>query len=340
MAVLLHASAAVAEEVWFRRLVYGWLAPAGAGTAIVGSAALFALVHVTTYGVLGPPARSRRRRGARMATRRDRIVAGPGGHPRRREPARAVVSGRLRRLGLVVGALYLLAVGLTLGIRDTAVRPLFDGFAPAPQYRWLAPPTGFSAGNRQPAALRASIAIGPDGSRRTGLGTADGQVVLALGPGAIPAHGADRRVSVRVEPVDGERVRRLPAGLRPNGNAYRITLTYEPSGARVGVLAHPGTLTLAIPEVGRDLFRARPAGWTVVPSRGVPPSLTTLTAPLARPGLYLSGTDLPPPPGPGRDHPRSHCGRSRSRVGGVAIVLLAGAYAIVRRRRRADRATG
>jgi membrane protease YdiL (CAAX protease family) len=43
--------AAVAEEAWFRRLCFGLLAPAGYGFAIVGSAALFAVVHVPIYGL-------------------------------------------------------------------------------------------------------------------------------------------------------------------------------------------------------------------------------------------------------------------------------------------------
>jgi uncharacterized protein len=42
--------AAVAEEAWFRRLCFGLLAPAGYAFAIVGSAALFAVVHVPIYG--------------------------------------------------------------------------------------------------------------------------------------------------------------------------------------------------------------------------------------------------------------------------------------------------
>src|SRR5207247_2836074 len=42
--------AAVAEEAFFRRLVYGALAPGGPALAVGGSALLFALVHVTVYG--------------------------------------------------------------------------------------------------------------------------------------------------------------------------------------------------------------------------------------------------------------------------------------------------
>ena len=48
--VLTNTLAAVAEEAFFRRLCFGLLAPAGTAWAVVGSALLFAVVHVTTYG--------------------------------------------------------------------------------------------------------------------------------------------------------------------------------------------------------------------------------------------------------------------------------------------------
>lgn len=46
----LNTLAAVAEEAFFRRLVYGLLIPHGVAVAVVGSAALFAVVHVTVWG--------------------------------------------------------------------------------------------------------------------------------------------------------------------------------------------------------------------------------------------------------------------------------------------------
>jgi hypothetical protein len=50
-AVLANSLAAVAEEAFFRRLVYGRLALIGPAAAVVGSAMLFALIHVPIYGV-------------------------------------------------------------------------------------------------------------------------------------------------------------------------------------------------------------------------------------------------------------------------------------------------
>jgi membrane protease YdiL (CAAX protease family) len=50
-AVAASVVAAVAEEAFFRRLVYGWLASSwGTGVAICGSAVAFAAIHVPVYG--------------------------------------------------------------------------------------------------------------------------------------------------------------------------------------------------------------------------------------------------------------------------------------------------
>jgi membrane protease YdiL (CAAX protease family) len=46
----MNTLAAVAEEAFFRRLVYGALLPGGPWAALVGSSVLFAAVHVTVYG--------------------------------------------------------------------------------------------------------------------------------------------------------------------------------------------------------------------------------------------------------------------------------------------------
>ena len=49
--IALGVAAAVSEELFFRRLVYGALEAWGPAVGIVGSAVLFALVHVPLYGV-------------------------------------------------------------------------------------------------------------------------------------------------------------------------------------------------------------------------------------------------------------------------------------------------
>src|SRR5439155_10927919 len=49
-AVALNSLAAISEEAFFRRFLYGLLARHSAAVAVAGSAAAFALVHVSTYG--------------------------------------------------------------------------------------------------------------------------------------------------------------------------------------------------------------------------------------------------------------------------------------------------
>jgi membrane protease YdiL (CAAX protease family) len=51
LVVGLNTLAAVAEEAFFRRLVYGALLAGGPAVALTGSAVLFAAVHVTVYGL-------------------------------------------------------------------------------------------------------------------------------------------------------------------------------------------------------------------------------------------------------------------------------------------------
>ena len=50
LVVGLNTLAAVSEEAFFRRLVYGALLAGGPALALIGSAVLFAAVHVTVYG--------------------------------------------------------------------------------------------------------------------------------------------------------------------------------------------------------------------------------------------------------------------------------------------------
>ena len=51
VAIALNALAAVAEEAFFRRYLYGLMATwSGPGVAVVATAAVFAVVHVTVWG--------------------------------------------------------------------------------------------------------------------------------------------------------------------------------------------------------------------------------------------------------------------------------------------------
>lgn len=55
LAVAALMAAAVAEEAFFRRFLYGWLAKGGPALAIVGAATVFAAVHIPAYGIRAFP---------------------------------------------------------------------------------------------------------------------------------------------------------------------------------------------------------------------------------------------------------------------------------------------
>lgn len=54
-AVTANLLAAVSEELFFRRLMYAWLARWGPALAVGGTAVAFAVVHLPAYGILALP---------------------------------------------------------------------------------------------------------------------------------------------------------------------------------------------------------------------------------------------------------------------------------------------
>lgn len=211
-----------------------------------------------------------------------------GDHARDREPAGGALSARRRNLvaGALLLAAYLVALGLTVGFRSDHVRPLYDGFSTPPAYRWVDPQSFFASGNVEPSSVSTTIKLGPAGSAAAGVATPDGQFVVSLGGGAVAPRSGAKRVAVTIAPVAPRTLAPVPDGLRANGNAYRVEMTYEPSGGKVTRLARPGTLVIEIPELGNDLFTSRGGNrWSRSESRAVPPAPAEPHRPAAAAGL-------------------------------------------------------
>ncbi len=245
----------------------------------------------------------------------------------------------MRRRSLIVGVIllagYLAVLGATVGLRDDHVRPLYDGFTPPPSYRWVEPPSFFSSGNVKPTPVTTTIELGRDGSAAAGVATPDGQFVLNLGRGAIAPKAGATRVKVKISPVAPSTLAPLPPPLRPNGNAYKVVMTYEPDGSRVAQLAHPGTLVMDIPELGDALFRSGTgADWITMDATAVPPRQLSLTSPWSEPGEYVAGTRLPELVGPSGSS--SHAVVIGIVVAVLAVLVLVAAFLLVRRRRRVN----
>lgn len=245
---------------------------------------------------------------------------------------------RARRAALLGGlavAAYVAAAAAGIG---PGVRPMLDGFAPVPEYRWIAPPPYFAPGNRPPEPAHASVTVRDGVSEARGVTTPDGQVVLTLGRGALEVPAGDRVVKVDIVPRAGSR-RGLTPPLRPNGNRYRIRLTAEPSGTTVTTVARRGTLVLQVPELSTQLLhRDGPGPWTVVDSTPIPPRQLSLSAPFDRPGEYLSVTNLPLLAGP--DGSSSAAVPVAIGVGAAVVLLALGGWWLGRRRGRVSSSAG
>jgi hypothetical protein len=239
------------------------------------------------------------------------------------------------RAGLALLVVYLAAVVVTVAIRHDGARPLFDGFAPPPSYRFMEPPRFFAAGNVKPQATSATIALGPDGSAAAGVATPDGQFVIDLARGAIATRAGATTVAVEISPLAPSSLATVPGPARANGNAYRVAMTYEPTAAPVLRFTHAGTLFIETPELASALLysRAGPA-WREVPSRPVAPSGLSMSAPLAAPGDYLAATTLPELAAASSSSAHSSALGLGIATAAVAIAFFVVAFVLVRRRRR------
>jgi len=202
-----------------------------------------------------------------------------------------VTLGRPGAAGALAAAGYLAAVALTGMLASRLVRPLFEGFQPAPAYRWVRPPPPFATGNQAPLPGDGSVALrdgAATGSAAGGVVTPDGQVTVSLGPGAFGRHPGDTAATITITPVDPGALAPLPPGLRADGNAYRIDMAYSPSRAGVGALAAPGDVTLAVPVPAKGLARTGPGRpWEALSGLRVAGG-TGETAALPGPGVYVA----------------------------------------------------
>jgi hypothetical protein len=242
-------------------------------------------------------------------------------------------NGRVVATGSAVVVVYLAVLAVTVLARDAHVRPLYDGFAPPNSYSWVNPPAFFASGNAKPAAMSAVVTLGPTGSNAAGVATPDGQFVIDMTRGAIARHESDREIEVEIAPVDPKQLAPVPLGLRANGNAYRVQMTYEPSNTAVRVVAKPGTMLIELPEVGTRLFRsATGRNWAPLTALPVSSTQLSLSAQFGGPAYYVAATSLPELAGASRQSSRRSIVLGAG-VAGLAVLILLTAFVVARRHR-------
>ena len=157
-------------------------------------------------------------------------------------------SRRALVLGLGVAGAYLVLATVSGRLSPFAGRPILDGFAPPPPYRWVSPPPDLAPTNKPPPAGRFSLRLDPaTGSRADVFSTSDGQVSLAMCEGAVPSRPGQDSVTLIITPMAPAEGVEVPRKLQIAGNVYRIDAEYQPDGTPVRQLRSPARLVIAYP---------------------------------------------------------------------------------------------
>lgn len=136
-------------------------------------------------------------------------------------------------------------------------------------------------------------------------GTTDNQMQLTLPAGVLPARTGQTGVRVQLDQLDPAQLPPLPAGLEPEGNGYRISLAYVPSGMPLGRLAGLAVLGLTAPAPATGLYELVRGGWVKVDHAPIAAdSGFSSVVRIDRPGTFLQGynprTVAPAAAGPAR----------------------------------------
>jgi hypothetical protein len=172
--------------------------------------------------------------------------------------------------GIAAAVAYVATVWLA--VRPLPIRILYEGMAPLPPYRWVNPPAELAGTNAPPTPWTGAISYRAESSEPTSLASGDGQVIAVFRQGALAPRAGEAAARVTLTPLDPATLAPPPAGLRFDGNAYRIDAVYAASGAPA-VLRLPVTVVLRYARHSTTLWRFDAPAWTRLPATVVPESM-------------------------------------------------------------------
>ena len=249
------------------------------------------------------------------------------------------VSRKSLCIGAALAVLYagvVLATSLTSG---HPVRPLFDAAGGTVPYKWVKAPWYVASTNIKPRPSHQDIPFEEGTSPQTGVTSEDAQIILNLPQGALPPRAGETAVRVSFTPLDPTKLAKPPGnGQRPNGNAYRVQMSYQPSGAPLESLSTSGNVVMVVPdEAEKMLFSDDGKSWSELPTQtlGDP---TTVGSAFNSAGYYLVSTSLPEFANPNKES-------GTKRIVGIVMIVAALALLLgyvlpaILRRSRAAQAT-
>ena len=212
---------------------------------------------------------------------------------------------RAAAAGVVVVSLYLGLAALSGSLSPLARRPLLDGTAPLPPYRWTSPPPELAQTNVSPTAGSFTLPLTERGSRPEVLTTDDAQATLILAAGTFEPAAGQEQVRLTVTPTDPAEIG-SPEGLIVLGNAYLVEASYEPGGDPIrGRLGAPLEVILVYPltpdahTTSRSVaFSPDGRNWTVAEGTDAP-AIQQAEGPVDTLGYVVAAADrvaVAPPP--------------------------------------------
>lgn len=200
--------------------------------------------------------------------------------------------------------------------------------ATPPPYRYAAEAAIASAGT--PARARVSAPLADASRRALTFATPDGQATLLLNAGTVPPRKGERAVEARILPLDPARLDDAPGGTILDGNAYRMSVRYVPSGDPV-VLRGDATVALRMATHADELYRLGPTGWVRVPGAAQGVNLIGRSSVLGTFVAARRGSAASPTPGVARAADGGVPAYSWALAAGLLLLVVL----VVRRRARA-----
>jgi hypothetical protein len=155
-------------------------------------------------------------------------------------------------------------------------------------------------------------------------------VLLTFVKTAVPPHTGDTGLTVAIQPLDPKKLSPPPSTVRVDGNAYKIVMTYRPSGDAMPGLTQPGNMFISYPT-SADRIEYSPDGkaWQEIKATRVGNNLQ-LGGDFTKPGYYAAAG----PPN-GAQHKKSGGSSTRGPLvmGGIAVLIFSPLAILFFRRR-------